>query len=750
MAALTVAGREETRRFFFINRASGGLFRRNTMASFSERLRRLNAAALTDPSIELKLVPVSVFWGRAPRQEKSLIRMLLSESWEVTSGLRRLLGLFINRSRILVHFGKPVPLGELLQHVDGENVALRRVARVARIAFRNHRVAALGPDFSHLRTLVEQITSSRRVSAVIDQQVARGAKRPQQLRKAHRHAIAIASNMSYTPIRLMERVLSWFWNQIYSGIDVHGIEQLQRYVETHTVVLTPSHRSHIDYLVLSYVLFQKGLMIPHIAAGDNLDLPLVGGLLRRCGAFFMRRSFRDDPLYFAVFSEYLYEVLRRGHSIEYFIEGGRSRTGRVLPAKTGMLQMTLEHHERGVPRPLVFVPVYFGYEKVIEASSYLDELKGSKKRRESLGLVVSSLRLIKRNYGRVAVNFGEPLLLSDFIAGHPPPAQTASRRVQATALGDELLTRINGAANVNAINLVAMVMLTMPKLAMEETMLAAELRCFRALLEDSGHALPSGSDLELIAQSEALDFLERESGAGGEIMTLTPKKAVLGTWYRNNVMHTLLVPALIAALLSNRQRPLTQRALIQMVEVIYPYLRHELKAAKNPRASWWITRMSALGLLNRRADGSLTAPSAYAEAQHHVRTLALLVKPILERYYLVIGLLTQRPGEFNATSLTRQCETVARRLSRLYGLNAPEFFDRRLFNQFIDLLIRRGTVTTDQDQRLSPSPLLRDIARRAEGIIDGEFRAAVFRSAHKENPHADAPAHGRQQAASLS
>ena len=108
-------------------------------------------------------------------------------------------------------------------------------------------------------------------------------------------------------------------------------------------------------------------MIPHVAAGDNLDMPVVGPLLRRGGAFFMRRSFGDDRLYSAVFSEYLYQLFRRGSPSEYFIEGGRSRTGRLLPPRTGLLNMTIATHVRGVPRPIVFVPVNIGYEKLIEA-----------------------------------------------------------------------------------------------------------------------------------------------------------------------------------------------------------------------------------------------------------------------------------------------------------------------------------------------------------------------------------------------
>jgi glycerol-3-phosphate O-acyltransferase len=142
----------------------------------------------------------------------------------------------------------------------------------------------------------------------------------------------------------------------------------------HEIVYVPCHRSHIDYLLLSYIIVRQGLTPPHIAAGANLNLPLVGSLLRRGGAFFLRRSFKGEPLYAAVFHEYLHLMLARGFPIEYFIEGGRSRSGRMLTPKAGILGMTVQSFIREHARPLVFVPVYIGYEKVMEGRTYLGEL----------------------------------------------------------------------------------------------------------------------------------------------------------------------------------------------------------------------------------------------------------------------------------------------------------------------------------------------------------------------------------------
>ena len=139
----------------------------------------------------------------------------------------------------------------------------------------------------------------------------------------------------------------------------------------------------MDYLLLSYIIYHQGYALPHIAAGINLNIPVVGRLLRKGGAFFIRRSFAGNALYTVVFMKYLAAIMARGHSIEYFIEGGRSRTGRLLHPKTGMLSMTVRSFLRDPVRPVVFVPVYFGYERIVEANTYISELSGAPKKKES-------------------------------------------------------------------------------------------------------------------------------------------------------------------------------------------------------------------------------------------------------------------------------------------------------------------------------------------------------------------------------
>ncbi len=725
---LEVGNVHEERRFFFLRRASHGWFRRNTMASYSSRMvDLLEQVGQAEQPLPGAIVPVGIYWGRSPNREGSVFRLILSENWAVTSRLKRLVNLLLSRKDIVVHFGQPLPLQELAGGADGQRM-LRRAARLLRVRLRNQRVATMGPDISHQRTLTRQILLSRSVRAEIELE-SDPAARARLEKRARRYAREIPSNLSYPTIRVLERLLRWFWNRIYQGVAFHGRERLMEIADTHTLIYVPSHRSHLDYLLLSYLLFQHGLMIPHIAAGDNLNQPILGSILRRGGAFFMRRSFRDDPLYAAVFAEYLYQVYRRGHSVEFFPEGGRTRTGRLLPARVGLLKMTLEHHRRGVPRPLALLPVYVGYEKLVEAGSYLDELKGAEKKRESLTDVFRSLRLIRQNFGAVDVKIGRPLRLGPWLES--AGLDRSDPGDAAVTLGREIMSRINASAAVNAVNLVALVTLSTPRIAVEETSLLAQLECYLTLLRrDAPHhdyTLPEATPQELVRRVESLGMLTRETHAYGDVLSHTPFAAVLMTWYRNNVVHVLALPSLLACLTRNRRRPASLAALNRMSATVFPYIADELQSPETADAvPRWLDHMVQCGLLVQAAGGGYAAPPANAREHGQLRLLAELIMPTLERLYIVVGLLFHAgQATHTRSSLQQRSHDVAQKISRLYGLNAPEFFDARLFNRFVDDLIQNRVVSEQEDGSLVWDPLVEDVLKASEHVVDPDFRNAV-------------------------
>jgi glycerol-3-phosphate O-acyltransferase len=322
------------------------------------------------------------------------------------------LSIVFNGRSTLIRFGESHALqGYSAAGVDGARGA-RRLLKELRAEFRHMRADTLGPDLSSRRVIVAQVLRTRAVRQAVRQEIRdTKASRRDGLRAARRHAMEIAANYSHAFVRMADRILHRLLTRIFDGVEVHNAEYLDQLPPACEIVYVPCHRSHVDYLLLSYVIYRRGYAVPYVAAGINLNLPVIGRVLRMGGAFFIRRSFRGNNLYPIVFMKYVDVMMNRGHPMEFFIEGSRSRTGRLLQPRTGLLGMTVRSFLRDTRRPVAYVPAYFGYERLLEGETYIDELSGRPKQKETVGGLLRVLPQLRRDLGRVHVNFGRPLLL---------------------------------------------------------------------------------------------------------------------------------------------------------------------------------------------------------------------------------------------------------------------------------------------------------------------------------------------------
>ncbi|XP_034519463.1 dihydroxyacetone phosphate acyltransferase [Ailuropoda melanoleuca] len=222
-------------------------------------------------------------------------------------------------------------------------------------------------------------------------------------------------------IRFFAFALSKIFKQIFSKVCVNeeGIQKLQRAIQEHPVVLLPSHRSYIDFLMLSFLLYNYDLPVPVIAAGmDFLGMKMVGELLRMSGAFFMRRTFGGDKLYWAVFSEYVKTMLRNGYApVEFFLEGTRSRSSKTLTPKFGLLNIVMEPFFKREVFDTYLVPISISYDKILEETLYVYELLGVPKPKESTTGLLKARKILSENFGNIHVYFGDPVSLRSLAAG---------------------------------------------------------------------------------------------------------------------------------------------------------------------------------------------------------------------------------------------------------------------------------------------------------------------------------------------
>ncbi len=704
-----------------------------------------------DPALDLQLLPVSIFWGRAPAREKHWLKVLFADTWSVAGRTRKFFTILLHGRDTLLILHPHISLRALLaQHGGSGEEAADFVDETLQKLLDGHRAATLGPDMSHRRTLVRELLRDARVREAIETE--RSAKQltaEAATARARRYLYEIAAASTGATIQLLFRVLTAFWNRFYDGIEVHHIEQVRRLAPEAALVYVPCHRSHIDYLLLSYVIYTHGLAIPSVAAGRNLDLPVLGAILRRGGAFFIRRSFSGDRLYSDVLFEYLARLISRGAPVKYFIEGTRSRTGRSLQARPGMLAMTVRAYLREPNKAVVFVPVYIGYERLIEGRSYLGELEGRAKQRETLFGALRSMLNLRGRFGKVSVSFGEPLALDGVLEQYARDWRERAYddrdrpqwlRQVVDHLGRELLTRINGAASLNPVNLVSLVLLAMPRYALGEAELLRQLTFCATLARRIDYSaqvtVPQTDAAGVLREARDLRVVRRHEHPLGTIWRLRPGAEVLMTYYRNNVLHLFAVPSMVACCFLNL-RSLRETRVLALVRLVYPFVRRELFLPWPEEEHGEVVRecialLVDLRLLSRDGD-RLRRPGPRSPHAQSLTMLARAIQPLLERFFLIIAALRRRDGAAPARAdLEKRCFLLAQRLSILYQLDSPDFYDKPLFDNFVNALLERGYLVVDADGGLTLTAAADEVDEDARLMLSPQVRESILEATGAE------------------
>jgi glycerol-3-phosphate O-acyltransferase len=740
------AGLRKQRAMFALSRRDGWFFRRPRSRTHSQTLAQLLDAVRAQPDLDVQLVPVTILVGRAPNRQTGWFSVLFSENWVVVGRFRRLLAILLNGRDTMVQFAAPVSLREFLVDEAEAPNTLRKLSRVLRVHFQRIRAAVIGPDLSLRRTMIEGVVNAAPVQAAIGVAASKdGVSRDKAAQKARDFAWEIAADLSHPVVRSVSFMLTGLWDRIYDGVRVHHFDKLRAIAPGHEIIYVPCHRSHIDYLLLSYLLYRNGVVVPHIAAGINLNLPVIGPLLRRGGAFFMRRSF-SDPFYSTVFREYLSQLFARGVSIEYFVEGGRSRTGRTLAPRGGLLSMTLRSFLRESHRPVVFQPVYIGYEKIMEGDSYIGELSGKPKEKESLLGLFRAFGKLRDNYGKVAVNFGEPIFLSPLLdevdadwraATADPESKPAWLRGAVDALAERIVININRAADVNPVNLLALALLSTPKHAMAENDLVAQLELSRALVTELPYSdrvtVTELDPAAIIAYGERMTFVQRTTHPLGDVLSCESRNAILLSYFRNNVLHLYAAPAWIACCFLNNRR-MARATIVRLGRLVYPFIQAELFLPWDEdgfvaRIDATIDFLVARGVLDTDTDRRIVSRGpGQGDAAFQLRAIAQNLLQAFERYYIAIAVLVRNgPHTLSSGELENLCTLTAQRLSLLQELNAPEFFDKSLFRGFIQKLRERKVVWTDDAGKLDFDSELENVARDAKVILSREIRHGILK-----------------------
>ena len=457
--------------------------------------------------------------------------------------------LVFGRHDILIQFGEPIPWQAKLDPQESELSNFRHVARHLRAEFNDSQTQVLGPRNPSARRLRQTVFSSSRLEEFATKEESRTSTINKQ---ARRYLRTIRTKFSYPFISLGMTVLGPFWRRSFAGFEVYGLEVVKKEAASSTLVYVPNHRSHMDYVLLSWTLHQHGVTIPHVASGDNLNLPLVGGILRRLGAFFIKRSYHDLEVYRRILESYVYELLNLGNSLEFFIEGSRSRTGWIQAPQFGLVRLLLDCVQRGTDRPIKVIPVHVAYQKLLEISGHVSELEGRDKKGENLFGILRNILRMSRRMGTLAIRFGDPMELSS------PMAEDDRSLTKSTAY--QIIHAINDRTLVNATHLVCLA-LSGDTNSVDKSMLLRRIDFLQTLLRAD-----SLNHDYVVARSAPHELLEEvsylfEFDISNTTLDIPAELATSTFWYCNNVVHTIFAPALCMNLLRTSTTPLDRTKL---------------------------------------------------------------------------------------------------------------------------------------------------------------------------------------------
>ena len=543
-----------------------------------------------DKDLDIQLVPVTFYWGRNPGREGKTSFFNLSEQGQVGLFHKSLVVLKNGRDH-MVRFNPAISIKKLALRGENQQLA-HKLAKVAMRYFGFQKRSSIGPKLPNRKEMIEAVLAQPYLRDVIIESAKSSEQTQAQVEdECRRYLNEISADFSYSFLRVFRLFLKGIWNVIYQGIEVHHSEAVRQACQSGAeIIYMPCHRSHMDYLLLSYLLFEQGVVPPHVAAGVNLNFFPAGPVFRKSGAFFLRRSFKGNPLYAEVFNAYFAMLFKQGYPIEFFTEGGRSRTGLLLAPKTGLLSTSLKTYLRQPERNVVIVPIYIGYDHIMEVNTYVEERAGKKKERESIWQVLGIVKKLG-NFGRAFVNFGEPIdVKKHFDQALPNWRETELSEVQfkqqVATIAEKVMVHINEAAAVNALPLCAAVLLANQSKEVNKRLLLQQLNWHQQWLSVNGEAslvtYEQGTGDELLKQALEQNKFELHE----ETVEYSEQQAAVLDYYRNNIVHLFVLPSLLFHAFSRLSEQQSAVQLASLIEICQqPYLALQKKYFLTDRLS---------------------------------------------------------------------------------------------------------------------------------------------------------------------
>ncbi len=683
------------------------------------------------------IIPQLMFFSKKPPHAIPTLMDILFGPEQKPGRIRKIVALFKKPDKIFVQTSQPLNLHQYLEKPENRDLPVKQLSVMLRRLLldqtNRHRQTITGPVLKPVAELKESILTSKQLRSFMEHHA---QKRDIPMYKVYKEADGyideIASDFNLGVVKFGEVMIRWFFNLMFEGISVNYdvLNRVRTKAQKGPLVLIPCHKSHIDYLMLSYMLWTHNMPCPQIAAGKNLSFWPLGPFFRGGGAFFIRRTFRGAVLYSRVFKEYLYKLLEEGFNIEFFIEGGRSRTGKLLMPKLGLLSILIEAHKNGACEDLIFVPIYIGYDRILEESAYLQEIEGGKKEDENIWQLFKARRFLKKRYGKIYLKFQEPLSLKETLEERGKSIRDMNSKEQNTLvreLGFRILNGIDRASVVTPHALVASALLNMPKQYFSYDEFIELVDIYMIYLMSQNATLADTLLYESVyAIEQALEsnisrkFVEKTAQSPTPIDAESDEKEVLPSenryrvienkranleYYKNNSI-SFFVPAAYTALtiLGKDAFQFSASDLHSGYKFLQDFFQNEFALDVDKTPEYYIRKTIKIFIDEAIIIPHPTLPDSYnltSAGYRKLKVFAAFLKTFFESYWIVLNyFIRQPPKELSPKDRLKKVQSRGNRMYKRRLIERPEALSKIYFMNALDYFTNQGIKSGEDKEKI--------------------------------------------------
>jgi glycerol-3-phosphate O-acyltransferase len=674
------------------------------------------------------IVPHLMFFSKNPSPAILRFRDLILGSEQRPGLMRRLVTLFRHPGRVFIEISTPLELGAFIAQpeVQKRNPEYQALMLRRQLLWQHnrHRQSITGPVIKSHEEMKENILANDRLQKFMAQYSQSRKEMLYTVRKqAADYLDEIAAKYNFTFIKMISGPVGWLLNVMFEGtvLDKKGIRNIKTLSQKGPLILIPNHKSHIDYLILSYLFYMNNLPCPHVAAGKNLSFWPMGPFFRASGAFFLRRTFRGAVLYSKVFAEYIHKMLEDGFNIEIFIEGGRSRTGKLLMPKLGFLTILLNAFKNGACEDLNFVPIYIGYDQVLEEQAYLHEIEGGKKEPENLSQVLKARRFLKHRYGKIYINFEQPISLNELLQDYDEPLNELPQKDQNALcrdLGWRIIGAIDRASVVTPHSLVAAAILNCPIRPFTKADLFEVIDSYLHFLDMMGAKL---SDTMLMDPQRACEkalksyqqrkmieipFGEKDMPVELAQFTLHSGKRLQLEYYKNNcISHFVPAAFTAAAILEKDAFQFSSADIHDRYHFLRKFFKYEFAFDLEKPGEHFVRKAIKTFIDDAILSPHPTLPDTYqitAAGLRKLKWFARFLKTYLESYWAVLSFLKQTPREeAKGKDRMKKIQSLGKNMLKSQEIELTESLSKINYTNGLNLFTNLGIKGSEDDEAIA-------------------------------------------------